>query len=171
MYSLLRSLRNCEKAVRGLGTDHVALTYTCTLRMPPIAGLWGSYDIRGMILLCNLALLRERLYGALHGRMGGLKIRLRAHAGISIHACCQDCRHQFRVATPLVYSVLAGLVGAPSLSHGSAWSGPTTAAKWRTQAFGAVGFAMRHGSNPSYDCAALADRPLVSSGGDTGAAA
>jgi hypothetical protein len=124
-----------------------------------------------MILLCNLALLWERLYGALHGRMGGLKIHLRAHAGMSIYACCQDCRHQFRIATSLVYSVLAGPVGAPSLSHGSARSGPTTAATWRTQAFDAVGFAMRHGGNPSYDCAALADRPRLPSGGDTVAAA
>jgi hypothetical protein len=35
----------------------------------------------------------------------------------------------------------------------------------------AVGFAMRHGGNPSYDCAALADRPRLPSGGDTVAAA
>ena len=110
-----------------------------------------------MILLCNLALLWERLYGALHGRMGGLKIHLRAHAGMSIYACCQDCRHQFWIATSLVYSVLAGPVGAPSLSHASARRGPTTAATWRTQAFGAVGYGINLVSNASCHCAALAD--------------
>jgi hypothetical protein len=93
---------------------------------------------------------------------------LRVHATISMYACCHDRRPQFRKATPLVYTALAGRAGAPSLSHRLARRGPTTAATQRTLAFGAVGYGTHLMSNAGCRCAALAGQPGKLSGGGSG---